>query len=156
MKKLMLLVVARIGSRAGGTGGEADDTGLERHRWQGARREAHGRECPGSLRRPRQRRRSPQREDAEGLLVVQQPQADTPRRARRDADGLAHSHRRGGCGRRGSRPVRWLFARSGCTTTTKEIIDAILANPSGYYVNVHNASYPGGAIRGQLKKGAPA
>ena len=48
------------------------------------------------------------------------------------------------------------FVRSGCTTTTKAIIDGILANPSGYYVNVHNASYPGGAIRGQLKKGAPA
>ena len=26
----------------------------------------------------------------------------------------------------------------------------ILANPSAYYVNVHNAEYPGGAIRGQL------
>ena len=40
--------------------------------------------------------------------------------------------------------------------TTKAILDGILANPDGYYVNVHNASYPGGAIRGQLKKGAPA
>lgn len=26
----------------------------------------------------------------------------------------------------------------------------ILANPSNYYVNVHNAEYPGGAVRGQL------
>lgn len=48
------------------------------------------------------------------------------------------------------------FARRGCTTTTSGNIAAILANPSGYYVNVHNASYPAGAIRGQLKKGAPA
>ena len=53
-------------------------------------------------------------------------------------------------------PFGATFARSGCTTTSKEIITGILANPSGYYVNVHNASYPGGAIRGQLKKGAPA
>ena len=53
-------------------------------------------------------------------------------------------------------PFGGTFARSGCTTTTKAIIDGILANPSGYYVNVHNASYPGGAIRGQLRKGAPA
>src|SRR3954463_1602728 len=39
-------------------------------------------------------------------------------------------------------PFGATFARSGCTTTTKANIDAILANPSGYYVNVHNASYP--------------
>ena len=33
---------------------------------------------------------------------------------------------------------------------TGETVAAILANPSNYYVNVHNAEYPGGAIRGQL------
>ncbi len=33
---------------------------------------------------------------------------------------------------------------------TGEKVADILANPSGYYVNVHNADYPGGAIRGQL------
>ena len=33
---------------------------------------------------------------------------------------------------------------------TGETVAEILANPQGYYVNVHNAEYPGGAIRGQL------
>ena len=31
-----------------------------------------------------------------------------------------------------------------------QTVAEILANPSNYYVNVHNAEYPGGAIRGQL------
>jgi len=35
---------------------------------------------------------------------------------------------------------------------TGETVAAILANPAAYYVNVHNADYPGGAIRGQLSK----
>ena len=34
---------------------------------------------------------------------------------------------------------------------TGETVADILANPGDYYVNVHNAEYPGGAIRGQLK-----
>jgi hypothetical protein len=33
------------------------------------------------------------------------------------------------------------------------IIDRIKANPAGFYVNVHNAEFPGGAIRGQLTQG---
>ena len=31
-----------------------------------------------------------------------------------------------------------------------QTVAEILANPGDYYVNVHNAEYPGGAIRGQL------
>lgn len=41
---------------------------------------------------------------------------------------------------------------SGCVTASKEIIKAIRANPGDYYVNVHNADFPGGAVRGQLEK----
>jgi hypothetical protein len=40
--------------------------------------------------------------------------------------------------------------RRGCVGVTQEQIDAIRANPSGYYVNVHNDEYPAGALRGQL------
>jgi hypothetical protein len=39
---------------------------------------------------------------------------------------------------------------SGCTASTAAIIDDILANPAGYYVNVHTKEHPGGAIRSQL------
>lgn len=36
------------------------------------------------------------------------------------------------------------------TSVDQSLINEILANPSGFYVNVHNADFPGGAIRGQL------
>jgi hypothetical protein len=39
---------------------------------------------------------------------------------------------------------------SGCATATASVIDDILANRSGYYVNVHTKEHPGGAIRAQL------
>lgn len=34
---------------------------------------------------------------------------------------------------------------------TGELVADILARPADYYVNVHNADFPGGAIRGQLQ-----
>jgi hypothetical protein len=38
----------------------------------------------------------------------------------------------------------------GCTKTSLAIGQALLANPSNFYVNVHSASFPGGQIQGTL------
>jgi hypothetical protein len=43
------------------------------------------------------------------------------------------------------------YKSKGCTTTTAAIAAAIQRNPAAYYVNVHNAKYPGGALRGKLR-----
>jgi len=39
----------------------------------------------------------------------------------------------------------------GCAAVKPDLMTAILANPSQYYVNVHTAAFPRGAMRGQLK-----
>jgi CHRD domain len=39
---------------------------------------------------------------------------------------------------------------SGCSPADAALITGILANPSGYYVNVHTMEHPAGAIRAQL------
>jgi hypothetical protein len=42
---------------------------------------------------------------------------------------------------------------SGCVEgVNQDLIEAIRANPDNYYVNVHNAEFPPGALRGQLSK----
>lgn len=40
----------------------------------------------------------------------------------------------------------------GCAKAAPDAIAAILADPAGYYVNVHTTELPKGAIRGQLKR----
>jgi hypothetical protein len=77
-----------------------------------------------------------------------------------NVDGLeavtaAHIHK-GGPGETGA-PVVPLKApeggaSGGCAPVTPEVSAALLANPGGYYVNVHTRSFPNGAIRGQLGK----
>jgi CHRD domain len=39
---------------------------------------------------------------------------------------------------------------SGCTTAAAPLIDEIIGNPSGFYVNVHTKEHPAGAMRAQL------
>jgi hypothetical protein len=70
------------------------------------------------------------------------------------APAVAHIHK----GRKGiSGPVVIAFGTtykaSGCAKAPKTTIEAIETNPNRYYVNIHNAKYPGGAVRGQLVAG---
>jgi hypothetical protein len=41
-------------------------------------------------------------------------------------------------------------ASGGCVQASEELLNAIAGNPSNYYVNVHNAAFAAGALRGQL------
>ena len=38
----------------------------------------------------------------------------------------------------------------GCVTASADLIKEIRQNPANYYINVHNADFPDGAVRGQL------
>jgi hypothetical protein len=42
------------------------------------------------------------------------------------------------------------------TNTTESNISAILADPRGFYLNLHNAEFPSGALRGQIELPPPA
>lgn len=70
------------------------------------------------------------------------------------AANAAHIHK----GKKGvSGPVVIAFGAtykaSGCAKASKATIEKIETNPNAYYVNIHNAKYPGGAPRGQLVAG---
>lgn len=41
---------------------------------------------------------------------------------------------------------------AGCADLAEPLTKALLKTPGNYYVNVHNAEFPGGAVRGQLAK----
>jgi CHRD domain-containing protein len=48
-------------------------------------------------------------------------------------------------------PLGKTYKPKGCATAPGALARAILKDPSAYYVNVHNARYPAGAARGQLR-----
>ncbi|MEO6716505.1 MAG: CHRD domain-containing protein [Novosphingobium sp.] len=71
------------------------------------------------------------------------------------APTAAHIHA-GAVGQNGG-PVVMLAAPANgmskaCIAVSADLAQKLKATPSGYYVNVHNAEFPGGGLRGQLSR----
>ncbi len=68
------------------------------------------------------------------------------------APNAAHIHK-GKAGVAGAVVVPFgaTFKGQGCTTVAASLVKKILAHPGRYYVNVHNAKFPAGTVRGQLQ-----
>jgi hypothetical protein len=70
----------------------------------------------------------------------------------------AHIHR-GSAGEAGPVAVPLDLPRplgtEACVAAKVELIDEILAAPESFYIQVHSAQHPAGAIRAQLRPGAP-
>jgi hypothetical protein len=65
----------------------------------------------------------------------------------------AHIHR-GAPGKAGPVvvPLGPKYRAKGCATAPAPILGPLQVKPTRYYVNIHTAKYPGGAVRGQLTK----
>ncbi len=72
--------------------------------------------------------------------------------ARIGAPTMAHVHT-GAAGVNGG-PVITIDPKGSdlCLAVEPDVLKPILAAPEAYYINIHNAEFPGGAIRGQLVK----
>ena len=64
---------------------------------------------------------------------------------------MAHVHQ-GEAGRNGPPVITIEVGEDTCIAVEPAKLEPILANPAGFYVNVHNAPHPAGAIRGQLAR----
>ena len=68
-----------------------------------------------------------------------------------------HIHE-GGTGKAGDIVVRLTAPTSGdgdakgCTKAERAVLGRIIANPDGFYLNVHTGPFPEGAVRGQLAR----
>jgi hypothetical protein len=70
------------------------------------------------------------------------------------APQAAHIHK----GRKGKAgpvfvPLGSAYRAKGCQKASKRTIEAVETHPNYFYVNIHNARYPNGALRGQLVVG---
>ena len=63
---------------------------------------------------------------------------------------MAHVHS-GAAGANGPPVITIAMTDDNCMAVEPDVLKAIIANPANYYINIHNAEFPAGAIRGQLQ-----
>jgi hypothetical protein len=51
----------------------------------------------------------------------------------------------------GALPANFTAVTGTVTVTDQALLDSIVADPAGFYANIHTTEFPGGAVRGQLR-----